>query len=83
MLDTLKMWLFGLPYALYQTQRRKVAVDRFWNRESHWTGTTIDSNRGIGLPLVSPLCSDWVDYGLSGQKIYVLPEWFDDPRRWN
>jgi hypothetical protein len=29
MLDTMKMWLFGLPYALYQTQRIKVGVDRF------------------------------------------------------
>jgi len=32
MLDTLKMWVIGLPYALYQTQRVKVGVDRFMRR---------------------------------------------------
>lgn len=27
-METITMWLFGLPYALWETQRRKVAVDR-------------------------------------------------------
>jgi hypothetical protein len=30
MIETLKMWVFGLPYALWETQRVKVAVQRFW-----------------------------------------------------
>ena len=47
MIDFVKMWVFGLPYALWETQRIKVAVSRL-DPEFLYPGETI---YGFAIPV--------------------------------
>lgn len=52
MLDTLTMWLIGLPYALYQTQRIKVGADRFLEKEPWYIREICDHLKRNGVSVV-------------------------------